>query len=290
MNSKIQSIFVTIIAITLCNPVLSASPVWKVSREDGNTVFIGGTIHILTQSDYPLPKAFETAYAESDQIIFEVDISQTQTPAFQQKIVQVMRYPDGTTLQNFLKPEVQKLLEDYCSSRNIPLAQLSGFRPGMLAVTLMAVELQRMGLVGTGVDQYFSLRAINEGKTLDFLETIDQQISFLANMGVGYENELIEYTLKDLENISSVVSDLKGAWRSGNMDMLEELGIEPMKQTTPEIHRALISERNNNWVPAIEALFDSAQKELVLVGALHLAGDEGLLKLLGEQGLRTATN
>lgn len=282
---KFEKLFKYIVYITFFIPVLvfADSPVWKVSKGD-NVIFIGGTVHILSQSDYPLPGAFDKAYAEAEKIIFETDIGGTQTPEFQQKVLQVTLYPSGTTLKDFLTPETYQRLETYCASNNIQLAQLIQFRPGMLSVTLTVIELQKLGLAGTGVDQYFNLRAINEGKAVGYLESIDEQLAFLANMGEGHENELISGTLRDLAELSTIMSDIKAAWRKGDLQGLDELISQPMKKETPKIYTQIVSDRNANWLPQLEAMFANDSTELVLVGMLHLVGEDGLLHQLKAKG------
>ena len=74
------------------------------------------------------------------------------------------------------------------------------------------------------------------------------------------------------------------AWRTGNDSMLSELFIDEMKNEAPELYDSLLVERNNNWLPLIEAMFQQEGTEFVLVGAAHLVGDDGLLKMLTDKG------
>ena len=68
-------------------------------------MFIGGTMHILTRQDYPLPQAFEIAYGQSQRIVFETDIGKMNDPAFQQYMLGEVSYGQGRSLQNFLKAD-----------------------------------------------------------------------------------------------------------------------------------------------------------------------------------------
>ncbi|MEH6911969.1 MAG: TraB/GumN family protein [Oceanicoccus sp.] len=259
------------------------APVWKISN--GNDYFyIGGTIHVLADDDYPLPSAFAKAYSITDTLVLEADITEVQTPAFQQQLLKEMSYSSGHSLIEFLKPETLQALTTYCKIRHIPLHSLTQFKPGMLTVMMTMAELQNLGLAGTGVDQHFYSLAKNEAKTILFLESAEQQLALLVNMGKGRENELIEYTLRDISSIGEVMSDLKNAWRSGNLEQLKELGITPMQEMDETVYRQLAVDRNNAWMPSLLSLFNNQQKELVLVGALHLAGDDSLLKLLSDKG------
>ena len=79
---------------------------------------------------------------------------------------------------------------------------------------------------------------------------------------------------------------MKQAWRRGNLAQLKAVGITPFKNEFPDIYQTLIVDRNNAWLPKIEAMVKSREVEFVLVGALHLAGDDGLLALLVARGYR----
>ncbi|MGI9318323.1 MAG: TraB/GumN family protein, partial [bacterium] len=114
----------------------------------------------------------------------------------------------------------------------------------------------------------------------------EQQLSFLATMGEGQEDELINYTLRDIGELQELLGSIKVAWRSGDLDALDKATLAPLKQEFPELYRVLLVSRNNNWMPLIEEMLKSDPVELVLVGALHLVGQQGLLEQLKDRGYR----
>ena len=79
----------------------AASSVWQVSKGE-NSVFIGGTIHVLSDADYPLPAAFEHAYSKSPILVFEADMAKMKTPAFQAAMLRAVSYSDGASLKSAL--------------------------------------------------------------------------------------------------------------------------------------------------------------------------------------------
>jgi uncharacterized protein YbaP (TraB family) len=74
------------------------------------------------------------------------------------------------------------------------------------------------------------------------------------------------------------------AWRSGDMAALDELEAAPLRNEFPQIYRSLLLDRNDAWLPQIESLAQSQPVELLLVGALHLVGEDGLLAALAARG------
>lgn len=274
------------LALLLFTVTLSAradAPVWQASKGD-STVFLGGTIHLLRAQDYPLPDAFETAYQASDRLFFEIDQSQMMDMSVQARMMQQLTYQDDRTLQSVLDAETYAALTAYAENVGLPMAMMQKFKPGMLLSTLSLIEFQSRGFTPQGVDAYYSTRAMGDGKDRSELETIDQQIAMLASMGEGYESEFVAYSLRDLETVGEAIEDMLTAWRAGDQASLEAQFIKPMLDEAPELYDSMLVERNNNWMPQIEAMFDEPGTEFVLVGAAHLVGEHGVLAMLSERG------
>jgi len=271
--------------LSLAPPAQALAPVWMVEK-DGARVFIGGTMHLLTARDYPLPGAFDTAYAKSAQIVFETDIAKLQDPAFQQYLLAQVSYRDGRNLRQVINADTYAALSGFFSGRGVPMTAIDNFKPGMVAMMMTVVELQRLGVDAVGVDAHFNQRATSEQKALGQLETLEAQVAFIANMGAGQEDEMLIYNLAEVERLPELWQVMTQAWRRGDLDWLEQEIELPMRQDFPEVYQSLLVERNNAWLPQLEAMFASAEVEFVLVGALHLAGKDGLLARLGARGYR----
>lgn len=263
--------------------VFAESSVWVASK-GSHQLYIGGTIHVLSQHDYPLPKEFERAYKTSDQLVFETNISEASSPKFQMQMMQAMSYSIGKTLRTELSPNAHAALEKYCASKGIQLALMEQLKPQMVVLALLGAELQRMGMVTTGVDEYFYQRARQDNKPTQYLEPTSAQLDFLVNMGKGHEDQLIFNTLRDLNNIDATMADLKDAWRSGNETKFEQVALVPMKKDFPDLYQSLLVERNNAWLSHIENMLATPDTEFVLVGALHMIGKDGVLQQLQSRG------
>jgi uncharacterized protein YbaP (TraB family) len=285
MNTGKTLYSLSFLLLVVSFPVYAESSVWTVEK-NGNTIFLGGTIHLLTESDYPLPEAYEKAYAGSVELVLETDMQKLQSPEFQAIMMRELRYSDGRNLQQVVNKNTYRGVEQFFTTRGIPMANIIGFKPGMVSTMMTMVELRRLGLVGIGVDAYFSTKSINDQKKLGQLETVETQLAFIANMGAGQADEMLIYTLADIERLPTLMQSIKDAWRQGNMARLGEVGIRPFKNEFPAIHQALLVDRNNAWMPQIEAMLKTRAVEFVLVGTLHLAGDDGLLAQLTARGYK----
>lgn len=283
LNKNMHKCWSGLLATVLLTPAFADTSVWKISKGDRH-LYLGGTVHVLSQDDYPLPEAFERAYQSSQKIVLETDMQALQSPHYQQRMMVELSYSNGRSLANVLSEATFQKLERYCQSRGIEIGTILGFKAGMASTVLLLIEMQRLGLAGEGVDAFYNARAVKDKKQLGQLETVDQQLKLVATMGEGQEDQLIEYTLSDINNLASLMKDIKHAWREGDIQVLEQIGIEPYSKQFPDTLNDLLSDRNYNWLPKIESMLATPQIEFVLVGALHLAGDQGLLALLKSHG------
>lgn len=259
------------------------SSVWKVSNGT-HELYLGGTIHVLSKNDYPLPDEFMHAYAQAERLVFEVNLTEATSPQAQQQMFTRFAYPPGATLAQTIRPDTLEKLKTYASTAGVPIESFLAFKPQFVSLMITMAELRRIGINVTGVDQYFELIAKRDGKPLDYLESLTEQMDFIANMGKGREDELLIHTIEEARQISMLMSDLISSWRTGDTAALNNIGIAPMKEHFPEIYEDLIVKRNNNWMTDLDNMLKTPQTEYVLVGALHLVGEDGLLTLLEKRG------
>jgi len=268
----------------MCNLAIADAAVWKISS-DKTHLYLAGTMHILSEDDYPLPQEFDQAYADSTHLVFETDISGMNSPAAAQAMLKQLRYSDGSTLLDRLSPETTQLLQEYCDDRDIPVSALQLFKPGLLLSFLTVTELSALGIDAPGVDAYFDDKADADGKTESELESIDTQIEFMVQMGNEKPDEFVRYMLEDLSQMGAVMDQLRQAWRSGDLTAINELTVEALSEY-PDTYQSLLVDRNDNWMPQIQSMLATAPTEMILVGAAHLAGSDGLLELLKKKGYR----
>lgn len=270
-------------ALWLSSQAFAQSSVW-VATKDSQSVYLGGTVHLLRPTDFPLPQPFETAYEASEQLYFETDIAGLSDMAVQARLMQELTYKGDQSLRTVLDDSTYHALSDHLTSIGMQIQMLEKFKPGLLVSTLQVFEFQKLGFTPQGVDTYFNARAIGDGKALGELEPIDAQIGYIAEMGQGNESEFIRLSLEDLDEMGESMNQMLGAWRSGNDELLDKLFVSDMKEGYPELYNSLLVQRNLNWLPIIESMFGDSDTEFVLVGAAHLVGEDGLLSMLRNKG------
>lgn len=255
--------------------------VYKASK-NGKSIFLGGTVHLLRKQDYPLPQAFEDAYKASDVLTFETDTKGLSDPNLSFTVMQKGMYQDGRSLKTVLSEEVYTLLNEASTKLGVPLVTIQGMKPGLAVTTLSAIQLRKEGLGQEGVDIFYTNKATEDKKEIQQLETIESQIDRITEMGEGKEDEFIKYSLQDMVGMKEKMDSLIDSWKKGETKSMEE-EIVAMKKDYPETYKSLLVDRNNNWMPQILSYLENGTKAFVLVGSLHLYGEDGLLNLLKKQ-------
>lgn len=281
-------LFSITLVFLLCTQSLAESSVWKIQKGE-SIMFIGGTCHLLRQSDFPLPAEFEQAYSSSDILVFETDIGKFNDPTIQQKLMSRARYADGSTVEKHLSPNAWNLLSKYCTANGIPCENLIQFKPSLISLislVLVTQELGKLGVIPEGVDTFFYKLAAKDNKDIQELETVDQQIDFIVQMGEGNEDEFLESTINDMKSLKNIYEDVVDAWRRGDIAKLNDVLIKELRAKTPKLYKEIFIDRNNNWLPTINSYQKTPRKEFILVGAGHLVGPDGIIEALQKNGYK----
>jgi len=266
---------------------LAAAPqrnfLWKASGH-GTSIYLAGSIHMLTPDFYPLNPVFEHAFTDSDLLVEEVDLAEMMGPEVQMKTLMRGMLPSGQTLDKVLSPATLTLMNKTAAEVGAPVEALQRLKPWMIALTLEGLELHKAGFdPELGLDKHFYDRARGDGKPVQGLETVDFQISRLDEMTLEQQDRLLAQSLKEIGTEKANVTKLTDAWKTGDAAAVERVVLPDLKED-PVLYKRLLVERNQNWLPKIEALFSRKGKSLVLVGAAHLVGPDGLLAMLKTKG------
>lgn len=278
-----RSAGLSLLFASLALTLSAQTSVWKVTR-NGQTIYVGGTCHLLRPADLPLPAEYDQAYAAAQKVYFETDIARVMSPEMQQIISERGLYADGQTLEKTLDAATWQQVKDYCAKAGLPAANVNRMKPWLVTIMIAAMELQKLGVSQEGADAIYFKRAKADGKAVAGLEEFEHHIGLITHIGAGREGELIRSTFEDLAQSIADFPQLLAAWRQGDLAAIEKHVLEDMRTKYPDIFRDLIVTRNNAWLVKIDDLLKSPETELVLVGFGHLAGPEGLIAQLRGRG------
>lgn len=256
---------------------------WKVTSGTG-TVYLLGSIHMLTENDFPLPPAMDKAFEEAEVVVFEVDPDSLQTPSTQTYLLQNAMCGEGETLASALGDSLYSVAAERAESLGVDLGPLSGFKPWFVALTLALVEMQKMGFDPMlGVEMQYAKKAKEAGKTIAALETAEYQIGLFAGLTGDQQRDFLLHTLGQLSDIETELAKILAAWKTGSLAELDKT-LNKSFEEYPAIYETIVTQRNRNWIGWIDGFLESGKTHVVIVGVGHMPGEMGLLELLGKKG------
>lgn len=278
------------------SPAAASPPVpllWKVSDAD-NSVYLLGSFHLLKPDDYPLSKDVDAAFADAESLVFEMTPEEMSSPIVAMQMQQAALRTDGKFLNSELDSTTVELLETWQADNGAMLQAMSLTsrdlqirEPWSVGLIIGIVEMIKQGLdPKLGLDLYLGERAAQLGKPTAGLETGVQQIAFLDGMDKNEQLQYMNEALSQSKGASEETKKLHAAWRSGKDDVLwDDMGVE-MRRSYPHLYQRINVARNDAWVPKIEERLTTPGEDdtLIVVGALHLLGPDGVVEKLRAKG------
>ncbi|MEX1237844.1 MAG: TraB/GumN family protein, partial [Pseudomonadales bacterium] len=256
-------------------------PLWRIESETARAHLLG-SVHALPADFYPLPAAILDAYDASEVLVLEVDISRVDQEQMQQLMRATGYYKANSTLATELPPPTLALLDQYIAKRRLP-EDVNRMKPWLVALNVGLIELAHRGYFPAyGIDQYFMNRAIADGKPILQLETMREQIEMLAADPPTIQALSLHASLAEVDEFTQRIDDLMTAWRQGDPDRL----LAVSKASTADYPALagqmarIIDQRNVTMAEKIGTYLAKPGQYFIVVGALHLGGESGLIRLL----------
>lgn len=271
-------------AYSLASAAEPRAVLWSIAGKT-NTVYLLGSVHFL-RPDEQLPPAIDAAYSDAEQLYMEIDMDDLDMTHAQQVTLELGMLPNGESLETELGAAAYAKLSERAHEIGVEPAMLNRFRPWLAALTLVQLQLVKMGLdPNAGIERRFVTRAMSDHKQISGLETLREQLGIMAGLPPAQQKEFLLYSVEDSERAAREIDDLIAAWRSGDIDRLAALMAEGFDKY-PDLYRPLTVDRNRRWIGQIQKLLDDRDDYLVIVGALHLVGKDSVIDLLQRRGYK----
>lgn len=258
---------------------LENSLLWEIS---GNGLespsYLYGTFHLLCPDDLVISEETMKAIQNSEQVVLELDFDD---PGMMVSMQQGMFLPDGKTAKDYLDEEEYALVADFfTSTMGMPFEQLSGIKPFFLSSMTL---LYFLDCQPASPEQRFSAMAGKQGKEVLGLETVEEQIGFIDDIPLEDAAAMLVMSIEEAEDGDEMTDEMVTTYLSGDLDGIQEIIDTYLGDEYAEINQDLLIGRNRDWIPKIEKLI-SDRPSFIAVGAGHLPGENGIIKLLRDEG------
>ncbi len=254
---------------------------YRVRGPEGATVYLLGSVHLLSADAATLPAVVDSAFAHARSLTLETSLDSAMVRA--PELLARGRFADGRTLRGSLSPAAASKTDSLLHTYGLSLDQVNGFKPWFVSMLMAQVAMQKLNFQSQyGVDMQLNTRAKQTAKPVLGLESVDFQMGLLDGLSpADQERMLVESDGPDVA--AKQLGAIRDAWSHGDAVGLDSL-INVRLAEAPAVYDAMIGSRNRAWVPKIEAMIRGHDDALVVVGAGHLVGKDGVVAMLRAKG------
>lgn len=259
-------------------------PLWELEGTD-NRVLLLGSVHFLREADYPLPAGILDAYDSADALVMELDMDDLNPAVAQTLMTRLGMIQNGGRLEDMVSAATFTATMQRATELGLPAELLLNYEPWYAALMLTQLQMMAAGFDPTkGLEATLLARALADGKPITGLETMADQLNMLDQLDAETQRIFLAQSLEETDKIVANLDAMITAWRTGNERDMADIYLEDMR-AAPALFDALLVQRNRSWIDAIMALRNRSEDYLVVVGALHLVGDDSVVAMLREAGV-----
>jgi len=264
-------------------PAATAPFLWEVQGPLAHHYLLG-SVHVLPPESRPLPAALDAAYANTQALVVETDLAALASPDIQNRMLAAAREDRKGGLQARVGKKLFGKLQARAGALGMPTPVCAELRAWFCALALELYPLQQAQFsMEYGVDHEYFTRARDDGRPVVALETPVFQIELFAQMPEALGKDMLAATLDEKTYESQTPQELYRMWRSGDLPLLAKV-VEEMRREYPKLYARILADRSRAWVTPLEDYFRQDMPVLVIVGAAHLPGPDGLLALMKARG------
>ena len=277
-------------ALVACASAKHSTPaIWRACDND-NCLYLLSSFHALQPTDYPMSNAVQKAYADAELLVFEVAPDELLSQELVLEMQKTGLLPASQQLQQLLPEKTWGLILKWIEKNpSYTINVVQQLKPWYLALIITNSQAKAKGFeASNGVEQYFMSHGKSNKKPSIGLEKAQQQIGLFNDMKLATQIELLQESLLPIEKKNNDLEQLHAFWKAGDVAGMEKITVQKMQREYPELYQSINVDRNNAWLPQLQNLLDknAEQDVLVVVGALHLIGPDGVVKKLQSKGYK----
>lgn len=254
---------------------------FRVRGPAGATVYLLGSVHLLDPNAGRLPADVDSAFAHAKTVAFETSLDTVQMRSME--IMSRGQYSGGATLRSSLSPAGLAKTDSVLKLYGLSVDRVNGFKPWLVSILMTQMVMQKAKFEPQyGVDVQLNNRAKQANKSVVSLESVDSQLGLFDRIPATDQERMLTMS-SGPDSSALTLMRVKDAWLTGDATMLDSL-LNRAAAEAPAFFAIMVTDRNRSWIPKIEDLLKGKDDALVVVGAAHLVGSQGVLALLKAKG------
>jgi len=267
-------------------------PFYRIDGGRGGTVLLMGTVHLGPPEGWKFSPPLLEGLDRADRFVLEIDLRTATEERVSTLLANTAVPSPPQTLMDLVSPETARLLDENdarLAEMGMPRNARAWKKPWYIALWLIESATTNSGFTAGASAESVILEALGS-RPLNGLETLEEQLGIFNNLSPELQDVMLHDTLLRLDSAVEETRSLVHAWQRGDERLLEELawdGIDELPGRA-EFYAAMLTDRNQRWLSQFRSLLDDPEyaEEIIFVGvgALHLVGEDGLVRLLREAG------
>ncbi|MFT6245129.1 MAG: hypothetical protein ACJAXI_001899, partial [Crocinitomicaceae bacterium] len=233
----------------------------------------------LIQKEYfYFPENLKTLIASSETVVMEL-VGEPNP----MDVMKMMSLDKGSLFDMISKEQGDSLLawgqERMNMSEEMFKASFGKMKPFAVSMITMTLDIQG------GIESYeMEIKELMESEKIKAvgLETMEEQIAFFDAFSNEEQVQMLMESIKDDEKSADQTKRMQQMYKRQNLDSLYIM-ITEESESIARKDAELLDDRNKNWIPKIEKLI-TKERTFIAVGAGHLGGPEGVIRLLQKKG------
>ena len=250
---------------------------WKIiNRETSIESYIYGTVHLRDEKVYFLLEKIKELIKNSDVFIAEYDLDDAGNP----EIMNMLQLPNGKHLKDLIpEKKYKKLHKQILKSFGIDLDRFGYFKP--MVIENMLTEM----IFDTDYEFPMDVILWNYAKELDKemlgAESTDGQIEIMRKLPVDNQLKSLISIGRNPAKFKKKTKKIVSYYQDQNIKELHRKSLKSLGK----LKKILVYDRNIRIVNTIDN-YAKDKKVFAAIGAGHLLGEKGILRLLKQKGYK----
>lgn len=263
---------------------LANSLLWEISGKNLDTPsYVFGTIHMIDRENYFFTDAAKEAFAKAENVTFEIDMEEMMNMSVMMPLLMQSFMQGDTTLRDLLSDEEYQLVSEHFQDIGLPMMFVERIKPmflSMLGSGDMTNPMEQQNVVSYEME--LMAMAKEQEKEIMGLETAEYQMSMFDSIPYRKQADMLVASIKDGSEVAEKqMEEMVELYTTQDIEGMQTL--MQGEQDMLEYEDLLLVTRNRNWIPVMEKRMMEGPS-FFAVGAGHLAGAQGVLRLLMQAG------
>lgn len=270
--------FLTVIETQAQKPK-EKSLLWKIEGKDLQAPsYLYGTFHLLCPKDFFMHDTIKQLLSKTNQLYLEIDIDD---PELTTKMMKNINMKNGLTIKDLVSSvEYDTISKLFKEKAKIPFSMVHNYKPFMVTSMLYPSLMECSPIA---FEKEFEKLAKAQKIEIKGLETIEDQLNVFETIPYQVQAKMLVSTLMEADKSKQQFKQMVELYKS--KDIKKMLNNTQGDTDLGKFEKVLLDKRNKNWIPVIENQMNT-MPTFFAVGAAHLAGKNGVIRLLRKQGYK----